>query len=83
MPYRDKKGKGAANKALGQRGTTMGSVLRVLIAIALILTVGLTACGKRGSLDRPPPTHPETTADPSTKMSQAPNRPLWIDRLLQ
>jgi predicted small lipoprotein YifL len=83
MRYRDKKGERAANKALGQRGTTMGSALRVLIAIALILTVGLTACGKRGSLDRPHPTYPETTADPSTKMSQAPNRPLWIDRLLQ
>ena len=61
----------------------MGSALRIFIAIALILTVGLTGCGKRGSLDRPKPSYPETTADPSTKMSQAPNRPLWIDRLLQ
>ena len=83
MPYRDKKGERAANKALGQRGTTMGSALRILTVIALILTVGLIACGRRGSLDRPHPTYPETTADPSTKMSQAPNRPLWIDRLLQ
>jgi len=61
----------------------MGSALRILFAIALILTVGLTGCGKRGSLDRPHPSYPETTANPSTKMSQAPNRPLWIDRLLQ
>ncbi len=61
----------------------MGSALRILLAIALILTVGLSACGKRGSLDRPKPTYPETAADPSTKISQAPNRPLWIDRLLQ
>lgn len=61
----------------------MGSALRILIAIALFLTVGLTGCGKRGSLDRPKPTGPETTADPSTKMSQAPDRHLWIDRLLQ
>jgi predicted small lipoprotein YifL len=61
----------------------MGSALRVLIAIALILTVSLPGCGKRGSLDRPHPSYPETTANPSTKMSQAPNRPLWIDRLLQ
>jgi predicted small lipoprotein YifL len=60
----------------------MGSALRVLLAIALILTVGLSACGKRGSLDRPKP-YPETKADPSTKMSQAPARSLWIDRLLQ
>jgi predicted small lipoprotein YifL len=61
----------------------MGSALRVLVAIALILTVGLSACGKRGSLDRPKASGPETTADPSTKMSQAPKRSLWIDRLLQ
>ena len=58
----------------------MGSALRVLLAIALI---GLSACGKRGSLDRPKPSYPETKADPSTKMSQAPARSLWIDRLLQ
>ena len=62
----------------------MGSALRLLIAIALTLTmsVGLAACGKRGSLDRPKPSYPEAKADPSTKMSQAPARSLWIDRLL-
>ena len=61
----------------------MGSALRILIAIALILAVGLSACGKRGSLERPRPGYPETKADPSTKMSQVPARRLWIDRLLQ
>jgi predicted small lipoprotein YifL len=60
----------------------MGSALRVLIAIALVLSVGLAACGKRGSLDRPKPWYEETKADPQTKMSQAPARRLWIDRLL-
>jgi hypothetical protein len=60
----------------------MGSALRVLIAIALALSVGLSACGKRGSLDRPKPWYEETKADPQTKMSQAPARRLWIDRLL-
>jgi predicted small lipoprotein YifL len=60
----------------------MGSALRVLIAIALVFAVGLSACGKRGSLDRPHPSYPETKADPETKMSQAPARSLWIDRLL-
>jgi predicted small lipoprotein YifL len=60
----------------------MGSALRVLIAIAFVLTVGLSACGKRGSLDRPKPWYEETKADPQTKMSQAPARRLWIDRLL-
>ncbi len=63
-------------------GTTMGSALRVLIAIGMILAVGLSACGKRGSLDRPRPSYPEVKADPATKMSQAPVRRLWIDRLL-
>ena len=52
----------------------MGSALRVLIAIALVFAVGLSACGKRGSLDRPKPRYPETKADPETKMSQAPAR---------
>jgi uncharacterized protein YceK len=60
----------------------MGSALRALIAFALICAVGLSGCGKRGSLDRPKPTYPEVKADPSTKMSQAPARRLWIDRLL-
>jgi predicted small lipoprotein YifL len=63
----------------------MGSALRVLLTVAIIIVAGagLSACGKRGSLDRPKPSYPETKADPETKMSQAPNRSLWIDRLLQ
>ena len=61
----------------------MGSALRVLIVVALILAVGLERLRKRGSLDRPKPAYPETKADPQTKMSQAPARRLWIDRLLQ
>jgi hypothetical protein len=47
------------------------------------VSVGLSACGRRGSLDRPKPAYPEVKADPSTKMSQVPARSLWIDRLLQ
>ncbi len=61
----------------------MGSALRVLLTLVLVLTIGLSACGRRGSLDRPKPSYPETRADPSTKMSQAPARRLWIDRLLE
>jgi predicted small lipoprotein YifL len=61
----------------------MGSALRILLTLVLVLTIGLTACGRRGSLDRPKPSYPETTADPSTKMSRVPDRHLWIDRLLQ
>jgi predicted small lipoprotein YifL len=61
----------------------MGSALRILLTLALLLAVGLSACGRRGSLDRPTPSYHETKADPSTKMSKAPDRHLWIDRLLQ
>ncbi|MBM3543601.1 MAG: hypothetical protein FJX44_03715 [Alphaproteobacteria bacterium] len=61
----------------------MGSALRVLLMLALVTAIGLSACGRRGSLDRPQPSYPETKADPSTKMSKAPERSLWIDRLLQ
>jgi predicted small lipoprotein YifL len=60
----------------------MGSALRILFIAALIMAVGLSACGRRGSLDRPKPAYPETKADPQTKMSNAPDRKLWIDRLL-
>jgi len=63
---------------------TMGSALRVLLTLVLVLTIGLSACGRRGSLDRPKPSYPETKADPSTKMSEAPARRLPIlDRLLE
>jgi predicted small lipoprotein YifL len=61
----------------------MGSALRILLTLVLIVTVGLSACGRRGSLDRPKATYPETQADPSTKMSKAPARRLWIDKLLE
>jgi uncharacterized protein YceK len=62
----------------------MGSALRILLTFALIVTVGLSACGRRGSLDRPKPSYPEVEADPSTKMSRAPDRRLPIlDRLLE
>jgi len=62
----------------------MGSALRILITLALVLTVGLSACGRRGSLERPAPVHPEVQADPATKMSKAPDRRLPIlDRLIE
>jgi len=62
----------------------MGSALRILIAFTLVLAIGLSACGRRGSLERPKPSHPEASADPSTKMSKTPDRRLPIlDRLLE
>jgi predicted small lipoprotein YifL len=82
VAYRDKLNQ-RAGQGSGNWGTTMGSALRILITVALLFAVGLSACGKRGSLDRPKPSYPETKADPETKMSQAPARRLWIDRLLE
>jgi predicted small lipoprotein YifL len=61
----------------------MGRALRILLTLALISAVGLSGCGRRGSLDRPTPNYPETKADPSTKMTEAPDRHLLIDRLIQ
>ncbi len=61
----------------------MGSALRILLALLLVVSVGLSACGRRGSLDRPMPPYPEAAADPSTKTSRAPARTLWIDHLLR
>jgi predicted small lipoprotein YifL len=61
----------------------MGSALRILLSLVLVLTIGLSACGRRGSLDRPKATYPEAAADKSTKMSRAPARRLWIDKLLE
>lgn len=61
----------------------MGRALRILLTLVLVTAVGLSACGRRGSLDRPKPSYPETAADPQTKMSKVPARRLWIDRLLE
>jgi predicted small lipoprotein YifL len=61
----------------------MGRALRILLTLALLSAIGLSACGRRGSLDRPTPSYPETEADPSTKMTRTPDRHLLIDRLLQ
>jgi predicted small lipoprotein YifL len=60
----------------------MGSALRVLLIAALVAVAALGGCGKRGSLERPKANYPETKADPSTKISKAPDRHLWIDHLL-
>jgi len=68
---------------LRDRGTTMGSALRILLTLVLVLSVGLSACGRRGTLDRPKASYPEVKADPETKTSKAPARRLWIDKLLE
>ncbi|GEM_PF-686755 len=84
------RGKEARQEALILKGhdTTgikpMGSALRILLALMLISAVGLSACGRRGSLERPQSAYPQTDADPSAKMSRAPDRRLPIlDALIE
>ena len=57
---------------------SMGSATRILLSLVLVLTVGLSACGRRGSLERPEARYPEVAADPSTKQSEAPDRRIPI-----
>jgi predicted small lipoprotein YifL len=57
---------------------SMGSATRILLSLVLVLTVGLSACGRRGSLERPEARYPEVAADPSTKQSKAPDRRIPI-----
>ncbi|XSG81968.1 MAG: LPS translocon maturation chaperone LptM [Methyloligella sp. ZOD6] len=61
----------------------MRSAWRVLVIATLLLSVGLTACGRKGSLERPPSRVPTTQADPETKMQRAPDRRLIIDGFLE
>ncbi len=59
------------------------SVLRLLMTMLILLAVGLSACGRRGGLDRPEGTLPQVKADPQSKMTNAPKRHLWIDKLIE
>ena len=56
----------------------MGTAARILLSLALVLTVGLSGCGRRGSLERPEARYPEVAADPSTKQSESPDRRIPI-----
>ncbi|MFD0986017.1 LPS translocon maturation chaperone LptM [Methyloligella solikamskensis] len=62
---------------------TMDSAWRLLVIVALLMSVGLSACGRKGSLERPPSPVPTTQADPETKMQKAPDRRLIIDGFLE
>ncbi len=59
------------------------NLFRILLTLLLLAAVGLSACGRRGGLDRPKGSLPQIKADPQSKMQNAPDRHLWIDRLIE
>ena len=50
----------------------MGSALRILLSLVLVLTIGLSAADAAARWTGRSATYPEANADPSTKMSRAP-----------
>jgi predicted small lipoprotein YifL len=59
----------------------MRVALTPVLAALLVASIGLTACGRKGPLERPPAAK---TADgaPAANPSDKPNRPFILDRLL-
>ena len=54
-----------------------------LLALLLAVTVGLTACGRKGPLERPPGSRDRGDAPPRDKVSGKPQRPFILDRLVR
>ena len=59
-------------------------VTRVLIAGALVLTVGLAGCGRKAALDPPPSasTYSGATDNKNTPPPAKPDKPFFLDWLL-
>ena len=78
---------GAAHERAGHRGTAMTrNSLTVLLTLLLVAATGLTACGRKGPLERPPATTTSTAAPdkPAPDATvRGPNRPFVLDRLLR
>ena len=55
-----------------------------LLALLLAVSAGLTACGRKGPLERPPRSAAQQAdAPPRDKVSDKPRRPFVIDRLVR
>ena len=56
----------------------------ILIAVMLLATMSLSACGKRGSLEAPAvaPVEKSTQSSPEPKPGEKPHRPFILDGLL-
>lgn len=62
------------------------NVARAGVAALLCLTLALTACGRRGPLERPPSANVVTTDEQGNVIEQPsgpPNRPFILDGLIQ
>jgi predicted small lipoprotein YifL len=55
----------------------------ILIAIMLLITMSLSACGKRGTLEPPPATEKTAQTAPEPKPGEKPHRPFVLDGLLR
>lgn len=61
----------------------MRRALTSLLAALLVSTIGLTACGRKGPLERPPAARAANAQEAEAGKPGAPNRPFILDRLLQ
>jgi len=61
----------------------MPYIFRVLLASLLIAGLGLSACGRKGPLERPPAAALAPAASPEAAPQEKPSRPFLLDRLIR
>lgn len=66
---------------IGARG--MRGALTFLLVAVLVMAMGLSACGRKGPLERPPASATADGQEVGTDKSGRPDRPFILDRLLR
>ncbi|MHA1165006.1 MAG: LPS translocon maturation chaperone LptM [Alphaproteobacteria bacterium] len=61
----------------------MRSALTTLFVALLVSAIGLSACGRKGPLERPPNAKVANAQTPEGANSSKPDRPFILDRLLR
>lgn len=61
----------------------MRSALTSLLVALIVSAIGLSACGRRGPLERPPGAKTANAQAAEGVSSSRPNRPFILDRLLR
>jgi predicted small lipoprotein YifL len=61
----------------------MRSALTSLLVALIVSAIGLSACGRKGPLERPPGAQTADAQAADGKSPSKPNRPFILDRLLQ